>query len=44
MVVAAKVETDGGGGGYRSMGLVWCSWELGGHVVAGDGGGDGGGG
>ena len=39
MVVAAKVEGDGGSGGYGSMGVAWHNWGLGGRMVAvGDGG------
>ena len=37
-------KSDSGGGGCRSMWLVWRSWESRGCVVAENGGGDGGGG
>ena len=39
----ARGEIDGGSGGCCSKGLAWQSWELGDHIVAGDGGGNGGG-
>ena len=38
-----KDKSGGGGGGYRSKGVTWCNWGLGGHAVAGGNGGDGGG-
>ena len=42
-VVGAVGKNNSGSGGYCSRGFVWRSWELRGHVVAGDGGDNGGG-
>ena len=43
VAAGARVKKDSGSGGCWSRVLMWCSWELGGHVVAGGNGGDGGG-
>ena len=42
MVADKRGEIDSGGGGHCSRGLTWWNWELGGYVMAGDGGGNGG--
>ena len=39
-----RVKKGSGSGGHWSRVLVWWSWELGGHMVAVDRGGSGGGG